>query len=298
MDAPLEIARAAAASVVSIESRVASSHPSAAVLGHERMGAGVAIAPNAILTAHYLVMGASEVRVQGLDGETSSPSRVRVNHESGLAVLRFDSALWRSAPVTEARGVAPGDRVFVVTWTEDRALQGESGVVTTIEPFDALWEYRLERAIMTTVINPGFSGAPLFDAEGRVAGVVLLGLASPGRYTLAVPIADFLAIRDHLDSDEPGPAGAARAWVGFYPQALDDVVALVDVVPGGPADRAGLRRGDLLVAVDGFAVTSLATLYTRMWRKKPGDAVSFDILRDAHGQAIEIVAGDRYDFFK
>ena len=98
----------------------------------------------------------------------------------------------------------------------------------------------LDRAIMTTMLNPGLAGGPLFDARARVAGIVSLGLAAVARFSLAIPIALFEERRARLERGEDPPPGERRAWLGFYPQASDDGIAVTGVVPGGPAESAGL----------------------------------------------------------
>jgi S1-C subfamily serine protease len=155
----------------------------------------------------------------------------------------------------------------------------------------------LDRAIMTTAINPGLAGGPLLDLEARVVGIVSLGLAAVGRYSLAIPVELFLARRKAMESDDPNP-GSRRAWVGFYPQGHDGGVAISGVVPGGPGEKAGLQRGDLVLSVDGEAVSSLRELYGALWRKGPGESLGMQILRDAAIHVIEVVAGDRYEFYK
>src|SRR4030067_395743 len=70
----------------------------------------------------------------------------------------------------------PGDPVFLLTCTGEKERRGASGHVTFVGPFEAFWEYMLDRAIMTTVVNPGLAGGPLYDARARVVGVVSLGL--------------------------------------------------------------------------------------------------------------------------
>ncbi len=165
-------------------------------------------------------------------------------------------------------------------------------------PFEAFWEYVLDRAIMTTMVNPGLAGGPVLDRHGRVAGIVSLGLAAVGRYSLAIPMALFAERRALLESGQPVPEAERRAWIGFYPQAHDDTVAVSGVVPGGPADAAGLQRGDLLVSLDGHAVRNLRGLYRALWRKAPGEVVGVQVLREERIHVIEIVAGDRYQFYK
>jgi S1-C subfamily serine protease len=156
----------------------------------------------------------------------------------------------------------------------------------------------LDRAIMTTAINPGLAGAPLFDADARLIGVVSLGLAAVGRYSLAIPLDLYLERRDELESGERAAGHKARAWVGFYPQALDGTVAVTGVVPGGPAEAAGIARGDVVLSVDGEVVSSLRELYTALWRRSPGEIVGLQVLRDSSIRVAEITAGDRDEFYR
>ena len=98
--------------------------------------------------------------------------------------------------------------------------------------------------------------------------------------------------------DPNAPEAERYAWIGFYPQANEDGIAISGVVPGGPAEGAGLLRGDLLVSVDGQPVRTLRQLYRLLWRRVPGETVGMQVLREETIQVFEIVAGDRYEFFK
>ena len=73
---------------------------------------------------------------------------------------------------------------------------------------------------------------------------------------------------------------------------------LTGVVPEGPADRAGLERGDLILSVDGTPVASLRELYTALWRHAPGESVSLQVLRESAIRVVEVTAGDRDEFYK
>jgi S1-C subfamily serine protease len=297
-DCPVSIPRIAAASVVFLRATIPAEHPSASILGEERMGAGVAVTPDRVLTAHYLVLGASTAEVVGLDGRELRVEKTSVDHESGLALLSVEGARFEPARLRESDELAPGDPAFLLTCTGERERRGASGHVTFVGPFEAFWEYMLDRAIMTTMVNPGLAGGPILDGRGRVAGIVSLGLAAVGRYSLAIPMALFHERRAILESEKPVPEAERRAWIGFYPQAHEDAVAVSGVVPGGPADSAGLQRGDLLVSLDGHAVRSLRQLYRALWRRAPGEVVGLQVLREERIHVIEIVAGDRYEFYK
>ena len=290
--------RVASASVVYLRAEIPANHPSAPILGEERMGSGVAVSGEHVLTAHYIVLGASRVELVGIDGRTREVEHIVLDHESGLALLtsrQGDLEPARLGPEPELR---PGDPVFLLTCTGEKERRGASGHVTFVGPFEAFWEYMLDRAIMTTMVNPGLAGGPLYDAHARVVGVVSLGLAAVGRFSLAIPLSMFVERRERLERGQIRPLGERRAWVGFYPQASEDGIAVSGVVPGGPADAAGLERGDLLVSVDGQTVHGLRQLYGVLWQRGPGEVIGMQVLRGESIQVVEVLAGDRYEFFK
>jgi S1-C subfamily serine protease len=297
MDASVAIPRSASAAIVFLHSRIPAEHPSAAILGEERLGTGVAVAPDRVLTAHYLVMGASVVEVTGADGRAREVRRVGLDHESGLAVLSLTNPSLRPADLGHPEGVAPGMPIFMLTCTGEKERKGATGHVTAVEPFEAYWEYMLDRAIMTTAINPGLAGAPLFDGDARLIGIVSLGLSAVARYSLAIPLDLYLGNREWLDGMGGRPP-EPRAWVGFFTQNGDGGVVVGGVVSGGPAERAGISRGDLILTAEGESVGTLRHLYGVIWKRRPGETVSFRVLRDSALRNVEVVAGDRYEFFR
>ena len=294
----MAVPRETTPSTAFLRSQVPRRHPSAAVLGEERMGAAVAVGAHHVLTAHYLVMGASSVQLAGADGRPRDVRRFRVDHETGLALLEVDGPPLRPARLREADEVAPGEPIFLLTCTSKGERKGATGHVCMVGPFEAFWEYMLDRAIMTTAINPGLAGAPLFDIEGRLVGIVSLSLAAVGRYSLAIPIDLYRRRREVLEGEAAERSGPARAWTGIYPQAYDGGVVLTGVVPGGPGDKAGLARGDLILSVDGETVASLRELYAALWKRMPGESISLQVLRDGAIRVVEVAAGDRDEFYK
>ena len=297
MDSPVSIPRSAASSLVFLRSQIPAAHPSAAVLGEERMGAGVAVGASHVLTAHYLVLGASDVEIQGVDGRPRDVQRITLDHDSGLALLTLSGPPLRAARIGASAGVLPGGPVFLLTYDGEGQRRGAVGHVSSTGPFEAFWEYLLERAIMTTALNPGLAGGPLFDASGALVGVISLGLAAVGRFSLAIPIDLYAARREEMEQGLPG-ADAQRAWTGIYPQGSAGSVVLSGVVPGGPAEQAGLVPGDLILSVDGAHVSSLTELYRAVWRRSAGETLSFHILRDDALRVVEVAAGDRYAFYR
>jgi S1-C subfamily serine protease len=284
--------------VAFVRATIPKSHPSAQILGEERMGAAIAVAPERLLTVSYVVLGSTETEAVGIDGKPRSVGRVSIDHDSGLALLTVEGAGFEPARLAARQDLRTGDPVFMLTCTGEKERRGASGHVSFVGPFEAFWEYMLDTSIMTTIVNPGLAGGPLLDLRGRVVGIVSLGLAAVGRYSLAIPAALFLQRRERLESEEPVPESERRAWVGFYPQASDGGIAISGVVPGGPAEASGLQRGDLLVSVDGHAVQDLRQLYRTLWRKRPGETVGMQVLREEAIHVIDVVAGDRLEFYK
>jgi S1-C subfamily serine protease len=282
---------------VFLRAEIPATHPSAAVLGEERMGAGVAVSPQRVLTAHYLVLGASQVEVSAIDGRTNPTETIAIDHETGLALLSLERPDLEPAAMSDAE-VQPGLPIFLLTCTGEQERRGATGFVSSVEPFEAFWEYMLDDAIMTTAVNPGLAGGPLLDGRARVVGIVSLGLAAVARYSLAIPAHHFARRRALLESESPMPVEERRAWIGLYAQVQEETVSVTGLVAGGPADEAGLQQGDLVLSVDGDAVTTLRELYQALWRKGPGEPVGLQILREESIHVLEIVAGDRYEFYK
>jgi serine protease DegS len=266
------------------------------VLGDERLGTGVLVERGRILTASYLVLGASEVEVTFLDGKPHPARRIALDHETGLAVVAVEGAAFPSVEFARPEETHPGLPVFLISSTGASERKGATGHVSRVEPFEAFWEYMLDRAILTTAINPGLAGAPLFSPKGRLLGIVSLGLVAVGRYSLAIPVELYLDRRAELEGERP--PSSAKAWVGFYPQACDGSLVLTGVVPTGPADQAGLQRGDFILSANGVSVGSLRELYTEIWKHRPGDRIGFQVLRDSSIRVVEVVSGERALFYK
>ena len=296
MDAPVSIPREVSPATVFLRTEVPAEHPSAAVLGEERMGAGVAVAPDRILTAHYLVLGASNIEVLAMDGRARPVRASHVDHETGLALLEMGGPPLRAATMGVSGEARPGWPIFLLTCTSERERKSATGHISRIGPFEAFWEYMLDQAIMTTALNPGLAGAPLFDRLGHLLGIVSLGLTAVGRFSLAIPI-DLYRQRLDVLLGAPEEGRARRAWLGFYPQEFDGGVILTGVVENGPAAHAGLSRGDLILSVDGHTVGGLRELYRALWRKQPGDTVGLQVLRDSAILVVDATAGDRERFY-
>jgi S1-C subfamily serine protease len=298
MDATVSLVQALLPVTAHVTARVAAAHPSARILGTERMGSAVVIEPNGLLlTVNYVVMGARRLRVTMPDGRRLDARVVAQDFESGLAILRVAATGLTAARLGSSEALTRGASVFVIAATGPIERRVGAGVVTDLGEFEAYWEYLLDRGIVSSAANPGFGGGPLFDLRGTVVGVVSLNLEGIGRESLAIPVEYFTNHRSELLRFGRVTSRRRRAWIGVFPHTLDERLIVAGLVPDGPGERAGLQDGDVIVRVDDQEVSSRRDLYTALWRHEPGDRVLLHVMREDRPQRVEVLAQDRSDFY-
>ena len=283
---------------VHIRAEIPESHPSSRILGTERMGTGTIIdADGLVLTVNYVVLGAPQVRVTLLDQRSYVAEVVHHDFASGLALVRLPDHGLPALSLRRLAGLALGEETFIVASVGEGSARVSNGAVSYIGPFDANWEYVLDRAVMTTAMNPGLGGGPLLDGLGQVIGVVSLNLNEIGRFSLVVPAEYYLEATDRFRT--PGrPAGApGRAWLGIFSYAMKEHVVIAGLLPGGPGEQAGLKAGDVILAVDGDEVRDRRTFYQLLWRRRPGDEVTLEVFRGRQVQTVRVASGDIEAFF-
>ena len=255
----------------------------------------MAIERHRVLTAHYLVLGAERIEVAQSGERTLSARKVHVDHETGLALLTLDGAGLPPATLGTGDEAVPGAPVFVIASTSERARKGATGLITRVGPFETYWEYMLDQAILTTCVNPGLAGAPLFDLGGRVIGLVTLGLLAVGRASVAVPISLYWRYREELEGLTP--PRPSRAWLGLYLQTMGDGTVVAGVVSDGPADQAGLQQGDLLLSVNDEDASSLRSVYVAIQKRSPGEHLELKVLRASAIVSVDVLAESRAEFY-
>ena len=256
MNAPVSLIERLVRTTVGVDTHVPEGHRSAAILGAERSGTGTLIdAAGLVLTVNYVVLGAERVDVTLSAGDQLEGRVIAQDFSTGLGIVKIEGGgPYRPAGLRSSRDCAVGDEVVVITSVGGQKRRANDGWITALEAFDAYWEFQLERAIFTTAVNPGLGGAPLFDTRGNLVGVVALDLGEIGRFTLAIPVELFLNHREELLRFGHRVQQSARAWVGLYCYGHRGRIVIAGVLPGSPAEAAGLRAGDLLLAVHGKRV--------------------------------------------
>jgi S1-C subfamily serine protease len=266
---------------VDLHVTIPESHPSAANLGSERVGSGTIVDPDGyILTVHYVTVGASSITATLPDGEQYPAQVAAQDQETGLSLVKISARDLPHLKLAPADSVTLGQAVLMIASSGQTGRRVSGGYVSSTEPYDGQWEYMIDKTIRVTAFNPGFGGGTLANFHGELIGVVSLNLNEVAKFSLAIPI-------DYY-----------RPWLGIYPQAMAGHVVIGGVVPNGPAEKFGLKQGDIILTVETKEIRSRQELYQEMWKKRPGERISFKILRDDQSFDLDVVGGDRADRYR
>jgi S1-C subfamily serine protease len=280
-----------------LQATIPTEHTSAAILGSERMGTATLLRGTGIaLTAHYIVAGATSIEATTVEGSTHRAKLLGIDFESGVAALGVDVTGTSGVRLRGSEDLALGEDVFLVA-SVGEGRRVNSGVVSSIAPFEAFWEYSLDRAITVTADNPGLPGGPLLDRFGRMLGIVALSLAEVGKPTLVIPESAARPVIAEIEKSGTYQSTSPRAWIGITCYPLRDHVVIAGVLPGSPAEQAGLQPGDLIVALDGEATGDRRALYSRIWRHRRGARLRLRILREEHASEVEVLASTIEEYF-
>jgi S1-C subfamily serine protease len=273
-------------------------------LGREREGSGIVIdGDGLVLTIGYLMVEAYAAEVVANDGRTVPASVVGYDHESGLGLLRtLEPLKLRPMPLGKSAEIKEHDPVLVASFG-GAAMVGAAYVVAKRE-FAGSWEYMLDDALFTAPPHPAWSGAALISRGGKLVGVGSLivsdavggGDKTPGN--MFVPIDRLPPILADLIANGRA-AGPGRPWLGLNTEELRGHLFVGRVIPGGPADKAGIKRGDMIVGVKGEPPKNLADFYRKVWAQ--GDAgvnVPLDVLQDNEVRRVDIRSINRLDQLK
>ncbi len=269
------------------------------------LGSGVIVsADGLILTNHHVVESSDEIEVLLADGRRAKAKLVGTDPETDLAVLKI--AL-RSLPI-----VAFGDDTQAQIGDVVLAIGNPFGVGQTVTMgiVSALGRNQLgintfENFIQTdAAINPGNSGGALVDTQGRLLGINTAIYSRNGGSMgigFAIPVSTVRTVMEQIVKT----GGVTRGYIGVEPQDVTPELAeafrlprkdgaiIAGVMRAGPADRAGVRVGDILFEVDGTPVKDTASMLNLIAQLKPGTSTRFRFLREGKQLDLNIVIGKR-----
>jgi S1-C subfamily serine protease len=277
-----ELYERAAPSVVSISARTV--QPGAAAFqtatGGEigvSTGSGFVLDEDGrIVTNAHVVSGVTAVQVTFPDGQMVQAEVIGKDEETDLAVLRVAPGRLDLRPLelTDSPTVQPGDRVVAIgNPTGLQAIAGTGRISGAERRIEAPGGYVIDGLLETdAVIEPATSGGPLMGADGRVVGITSR-LGEDTSYAVPADVA-----RDVLAELEERHK-VIRPWLGLRGREAPGGLAVIDSNAGGPAERAGLRAGDVVQSIDGVEVHTFAELLDHVDGRAVGDTVELHVLR-------------------
>jgi S1-C subfamily serine protease len=275
----------------------------AETLGTERAGNGVLIRDGVVLTIGYLITEAQTIWLHPADGPAVPGHVLAYDQETGFglvqALARLDLPI---LPIGRSKEAKVGDPVVVAG-----AGGRKHSVVARIaakQEFAGNWEYVLDEAIFTVPAHPFWGGTAMIGADGALLGIGSLQVqqvrdsGTPEPLNMIVPI-DILKpiLEDLLTLGRPNHP--PRPWLGLNATEIDDKVVVARVSSGGPARRANLRTGDVVLAVAGTKISDLAGFFRKVWSLgRAGVEVPLTIYRDGRTLEARVTSGDRNRFLK
>ena len=291
-------------SIVKVQAFVPPEARSASRLGTKREGSGVVIDGNGlIVTIGYLISEAMAVEVTDHAGKSHHATVVGYDQASGFGLVRLNDK--PGLPAVELGDSASlAERQPVIVAAAGGADNLQPALVVSRREFAGSWEYLLDRAIYTTPPSPLFGGAALIGADGKLLGIGSLTLASvipnqrlPGN--VFVPI-DLLQPMLQDVAATGKPRASSRPWLGMNADDLEGGMLIVgDVSKDGPASKAGIQRGDVVLSVANGRFKGLSDFYRRVWSLGgPGVDVPLDVMQKDGFRRLTIKSEDRMRYLK
>jgi serine protease Do len=276
---------------------------STTTLGREREGSGVVIGDNGlVLTIGYLIVEADDVKITDAQGRTLPAVVVGYDHATGLGLVKSVVPM-EAAPVPLGDSARTSERDPVLIASSGQESAAFAWIVSK-RMFSGNWEYQLDSALYTSPPMMNWSGAALIDRDGKLLGIgsLIVREATDGDPKLPgnmfVPI-DLLKpiLADMIKNGHR--AGPARPWLGVAADEVQGRLFVTRVSPEGPADRAGMKAGDIILAVANDSVSTQAEFYKKVWsRGHAGDDIPLKVLQGADIRNIKVRSIDRTEYFR
>ena len=271
---------------------------------HERQGGGsgfVFTPDGLILTNSHVVHGATRIQVSFSDGHRFPAHTIGDDPATDLAVIRIDAPQIVAAPLGDSQKLRVGQLAVAIGNPYGFQYTVTAGVVSALGRSLRSYSGRLIDDVIQTdaSLNPGNSGGPLVSSDGRVIGVntaTIMG-AQGLCFAIGINTAKFVAgrllrdgrIRRAYIGVEAQTAPLHRRLVRFYDLPQESGVIVSAVTPGSPAQRAGLREGDVIVALDGKPVAGVDDLHRLLTDAHVGLSSSLTVLRWTEKLELQVV---------
>jgi len=268
-------------------------------------GSGFIVSPDGvILTNAHVVQGADEVTVKLQDRREFRAKVLGSDPRTDVAVLKIDAKGLPVAPIGKSKAVLVGEWVLAIGSPYGLESTVTAGVVSATGR--SISDGSVPFIQTDVAVNPGNSGGPLFNTRGEVVGINSQIYSQTGGYqglSFSIPIDLAVRIKDQIVAT--GKVQHAKLGVGVQEvgQSFADSFklesvegALVsNVERGSPAERAGLKSGDVIRTANGTPIVSSGDLPAMMTMAKPGDKIAMDVWRDGKLVRIDATLADAAD---
>ena len=257
-----------------------------------------------LVTNFHVVAGATEIRVQMADGRIANPQVVGYDAETDLAVLKVDLGVLTAIQMGRSSELRIGDVVLAIGNPYGLTKTVTQGIVSATGR-GLLGLTTFENFIQTdAAINEGNSGGALIDSTGQLVGIntaVLAQDAGTEGISFAIPIDLVRGVVDDIKKN----GRVIRGWVGLEPDeltraetaalGLDPNVGIIlsNVIEGGPAETAGLKRGDVILTIGDEAIRSRQQALLLVAAMSPGDTVAITAWRDGERFTTTVSVAER-----
>jgi serine protease DegQ len=269
------------------------------------LGSGVIVDPSGlILTNHHVIEQADEIEVLLSDGRRFKAKVIGSDPETDIAVLRVDIKDASAIELGSAEQASVGDVVLAIGNPFGVGQTVTMGIVSALGR-NQLGINTFENFIQTdAAINPGNSGGALIDAQGRLLGInTAIYSRSGGSLGIgfAIPVSSAKQVMDQIVAS----GSVTRGFIGVEPQDVtaelakafklsrEDGAIIAGIMRNGPADKAGVKVGDILVGVNNKPVTNTASMLALVAGLAPGSKQNFEFVRDGKTLELAIEIGKR-----
>jgi serine protease DegQ len=270
------------------------------------LGSGVVVSSDGyVLTNHHLIEGADQVMVALSDGRKASARIVGTDPETDLAVLRIRLENLPVIEFGEPSGLRVGDPVLAIGNPFGVGLTVTQGIVSALGRRQ-LNINTFENFIQTdAAINPGNSGGALVDTRGKLVGINTVIYSRDGGGNLGIGFAISADMAQQVMQSLIKSGKVSRGFIGVELQDVNAAIAesldlpstegsiVASLQPGGPADKAGMKVGDVIVAVNQAPSRNTAELLSLVAALSPGDKANIEVVRNSRRTKLELTVAER-----
>jgi len=269
------------------------------------LGSGVIVSSQGlILTNHHVVETADEIEVALADGRTMPAKVVGTDPETDLAVIKVDAANLPAIVFGRSDQLSIGDVVLAIGNPFGVGQTVTQGIVSALGR-NHLGINTFENFIQTDApINPGNSGGALVDIEGHLIGINSAIYSRSGG-SMGIGFAIPVSLAQQVMEQIVRQGGVTRGWIGVEAQDITPELAesfrlkqvegalIAGVLRGGPADKAGVKPGDILLEINGKNVKDTSGMLTLISALKPGSSATIKVMRNGSEKSLTALIGRR-----